>query len=298
MELFRQITANNIELKPYPFLKELAMEAYLMENGDVLKLDSENFNDVEILDAEIALKSGRKTSNGDGRIDILAKYGIDYLSIIELKTKEINIQTLEQLTDYLGEKDQLLSKYPDYWEEENEPQWIGVLVGSTISSELQNLISNGYETEDGIPIAAMTIKRYRSDNSDVYVITDTFFKYKYNNKDRSKFEFLNVEYNKARLVNAVVSNYIQNNPNTSYDQLEKLFPPILQNGSTGTFTTKENANEIFEKSGYKRFYIKPTELINLSDATIATSTQWGIDNIMNFVDHVNQNIPHLTIVSK
>lgn len=298
MELFRQITANNIELKPYPFLKELAMEAYLMENGDVLKLDSENFNDVEILDAEIALKSGRKTSNRDGRIDILAKYGIDYLSIIELKTNEINLQTLEQLSDYLKEKDQLITKYPEYWEEEHEPKWIGVLVGRTISNELQTLISNGYETEDGIPIAAMTIKRYRSDNSDVYVITDTFFKYKYHNKDRSKFEFLNIEYNKARLVNAVISNFAQNNPNVTYNELEKLFPQELQNGSTGIFTTKENANEVFEKSGYKRYYIKPVELINLSDSTIATSTQWGIDNIMNFVNHVNENFSNLKILGK
>ena len=43
MEIFRQITANNIELKEYPFLKELAMEAYLMENEDILKLDAEYF---------------------------------------------------------------------------------------------------------------------------------------------------------------------------------------------------------------------------------------------------------------
>lgn len=35
MEIFRQITANNIALKDYPFLKELAMEAYLMENEDI-----------------------------------------------------------------------------------------------------------------------------------------------------------------------------------------------------------------------------------------------------------------------
>lgn len=55
MEIFRQITANNIELKDYPFLKELAMEAYLMENEDILKLDTENFAEVTLLDAEIAL---------------------------------------------------------------------------------------------------------------------------------------------------------------------------------------------------------------------------------------------------
>ena len=49
MEIYRQTTANNIELKEYPFLKELAMEAYLMENEDTLKLDSENFAGVMVL---------------------------------------------------------------------------------------------------------------------------------------------------------------------------------------------------------------------------------------------------------
>lgn len=109
MEIFRQITANNIELKEYPFLKELAMEAYLIENEEILKLDNNNFNDVTVLDAEIALKSGRKTSNKDGRIDILAKYGMDYLAIVELKINEINQDTLNQLEDYLKEREQFTS---------------------------------------------------------------------------------------------------------------------------------------------------------------------------------------------
>ena len=117
MEIYRQITANNLELKEYPFLKELAMEAYLLENEEILSLDNSNFNDVTVLDAEIALKSGRKTSNRDGRIDILAKYGMDYLAIVELKINEINEETLAQLEDYLNEKEQLLSKYPEFWTE-------------------------------------------------------------------------------------------------------------------------------------------------------------------------------------
>ena len=66
------------------------MEAYLIENEDILKLDSENFADVTVLDVEIALKEGRKTSYKDGRIDILAKYGLDYLALVELKLNEIN----------------------------------------------------------------------------------------------------------------------------------------------------------------------------------------------------------------
>lgn len=287
MEIFRQITANNIELKSYPFLKELAMEAYLMENEDILKLDTENFADVTVLDAEIALKSGRKTSNRDGRIDILAKYGLDYLALIELKINEINDQSLLQLEDYLNERHQILTKHPEFWSEvENEPNWIGVLVGSSISPELQRKLQDGYSTANGIPIAGMILRRFRSIKNEIFVITDTFFKYNYTSRDFSKFEFKGEIYNKARLVNKVVRTFVEENPTISYAELEKKFPQSLQ-GSIGVFDTKENAQEIFDRTGHKRHYLKSDELIKLSDSIIATSNQWGLGNITHFVNHVN-----------
>ncbi len=49
-------------MKSYPFWNELAMEAYLLENEEILKLDEQNFSDVTVLDAEIALKKGRKSA--------------------------------------------------------------------------------------------------------------------------------------------------------------------------------------------------------------------------------------------
>ena len=288
MEIFRQITANNIELKEYPFLKELAMEAYLMENEEVLKLDSNNFSDVVVLDAEIALKSGRKTSNRDGRIDILAQYGIDYLSIVELKINEINDDTLFQLEDYLKEKNQILEKHPSFWDnKEQAPKWIGVLVGTSISPELQRKLQDGYQTQDGVAIAGLVIRRFRSSNNEIFVITDTFFKYNYSNRDFSKFKFKNKEYNKARLVNAVVKEYVDLNPSTTFADLKSVFPDHLQ-GSTGVFETHEKAQEIFDRTGHKRHYIKPEELIKLSDSTIATCNQWGTGNIESFVDLVNK----------
>lgn len=283
MEIFRQITANNIELKEYPFLKELAMEAYLMENEEVLKLDTGNFSDVSVLDAEIALKAERKTSNRDGRIDILAQYGIDYLSIVELKINEINEETLLQLEDYLDEKNQILEKHPSFWEDnEREPKWIGVLVGTSISPELQRKLQDGYQSKQGIPIAGLVIRRFRSSKNEIFVITDTFFKYNYSNRDFSKFRFKEKEYNKARLVNAVIKEYVENNPATTFADLKSLFPDRLQ-GSTGVFETYENAQEIYDRTGHKRHYIKPEELIKLSDSIIATSNQWGTANIGNFV---------------
>ena len=51
MHLFKQMTANNITLDEYPFRKELAMEAYLIENENILKLDNDIFSDPSIIDA-------------------------------------------------------------------------------------------------------------------------------------------------------------------------------------------------------------------------------------------------------
>ena len=291
MEIFKQITANNIELTEYPFLKELAMEAYLIENEGVLKLDNVNFSSPTVLDAEIALKRGRKTSDRDGRIDILVKYEMDYLAIVELKIKEINLDTLEQLEDYLGEKDQILESNHDYWKDDDlQPQWIGVLIGTSISAELQQKLQEGYKTDSGIPIAAMVIRRFRGQSNEIFVISDTFFNYNYTNRDLSKFLFNGFEYNKSRLVNEVVKAYVERNPNITYSELEKVFPSRIQ-GSMGVFTTQDNAKAIFDRTGHKRYYLKSDELIELSDGTIATCTQWGLSNIKTFIDHVhNLNI--------
>jgi len=291
MELFRQITANNIELKEYPFLKELAMEAYLMENEDILKLDDNNFADVNILDAEIALEKGRKTSNKNGRIDILAQYG-DYLAIIELKVNELDNKALKQLEDYLNEREQIITKYPDLWTEEITPNWIGVLVGSSITPDLQKKLQEGYTYKHNnvdIPIAGMLIRRFRNNHNEIYVITDTFFNFKYTKRNFSRYEFKGETYNKSRLVNAVLKAYVAENPDINYAELEKVFPKYLQ-GSLGVFTTKDAAQKIYDRTGHKRFYLKPEELISLADVIISTCNQWGRENIDKFIKHTNNKL--------
>jgi hypothetical protein len=284
MELYRQITANNVELKEYPFWKELAMEAYLLENEEILKLDKENFSEVTILDAEIALKKGRKT--GDGRIDILAKYSGEYIGIVEIKVKEINDDSLAQLQDYLNQKEQIIIENPEYWREDYAPKWIGVLIGTDISNSLRDKLSQGYEYL-GIPIAGMTLKRFKSSNNEIFVISDTFFKFKYLSKDYSKFIFNQKEYNKGRLVNAVIKHYLENNPNITFAELKSKFPDFIQ-GSFGVFDTIENAYSIYQRSGHKRHYIKPEEEIKLLDETIATSTEWNPWNIKEFLKQANK----------
>ena len=284
MNIFKQITANNIVLNEYPFWKELAMEAYLLENEEILRLDKENFSEVSVLDAEIHLKDGRRDRNG--RIDILAKYSAEYLAIVEIKLEEINDASLTQLEHYLDKKEQLLDDNKDYWTEEVSPKWVGILIGRRISSDLREKLLMGYKYGE-IPIAGITINRFRGDKNEIYVVSDTYFKFQYSSKDYSRFIFHGIKYNKARLVNAVIKFYVEKNPAITFAELMRVFPKSIQ-GSFGVFDTKENANDIFQRWGHKRHYIKPEEEIVLMDETICTCTQWNPVNIKSFLNTSNQ----------
>jgi len=286
MEIFKQITANGITLNEYPFIKELAMEAYLLENGDILKLDKTNFDSVSVLDEEIALKKGRKS--GDGRIDLLVKYSDEYLGIVELKLNEINEESLKQLENYLEQRTQILEMNTNYWENNTEPKWIGVLVGNEISSSLREKLLNGYVYKENIPIAGMTIRRFRSPSNEIFVVTDTFFKFKYGSKDFSRFKFNGVSYNKGRLVNAVIKKMVEDNPEITFSELKLKFPDKIQ-GSMGVFDLKEKAEEIYERTSRSRHHIKPDEIIQLTDnILISTSTQWNPENIRAFIEQAKK----------
>lgn len=289
MQVFRQFTANNITLQPYPFLKELAMEAYLIENESILQLDESDFSDVEILDAEIALKEGRKSANRDGRIDILARYGADYLGIVELKLEELRLEHLQQLEDYLEQSHQILEKYPEYWKQENrKPKWIGILVGKSADKELIDKLRASYKYKGEIPIGIITLNRFKNRSSnEIIVVSDSYFNFSYSNKDYSKFKFNGLELNKGRLVNEVLRFYVGLNPTITFDQLEEAFPKFIQ-GSLGVFSTVDEAEQIKETTGYKRHYIDSQKIIELADSQIATCTEWNPNNISKFINRARE----------
>jgi hypothetical protein len=290
VQLFKHLTANDVHLEPFPFKRELSMEAYLVENERVLSLDGDTFSNVEIIEAELTLKQGRKSKNTDGRIDILATYSQEYIAVVELKIGQLDSIHLEQLEDYLQQKQQILEQYPDILNKESAlfVKWIGVLVGTSIDSVLASKLSSGYITQSGIQIAALTVQRFRGTDGSVYVTTDTYFNGAISRRDTSKYKFDGAVYGKGRLVLAIIKRHVESNPEISFAELEKAFPQSCQ-GSVGVFTTIEKANEIKTTTGRKRHFLNADEVIKLSDSTIAISDQWNPVNIDRFIQQAVKN---------
>jgi len=294
MKILKHLTANDIQLTPFPFLRELSMEAYIIENEGVLCLEDENFSSVEIVEAELSIKGGRSSKDTDGRIDILALYSEEHIGIIELKLGELNKSHLEQLEEYLEKKDEVLKKYGDALPNDTQtaPKWVGILVGSSIDSDLARRVRMGYKAKNDIPIAALTIQRFRGSDGQIYVVTDTYSGIKVDSKHRGKYIFNEETYPKGRLVFAVIKHHINKQPNLKYSDLEASFPRKCQADLGATRLKKTNsvfdrievAQKIYTETTYKRHFLKPEELVKLADCTIAVSNQWGKDNISSFIE--------------
>jgi hypothetical protein len=291
MYLHKHVSANNVPITNFPFQREIAMEAYLVENPAVLSMETDGFNDVDILKCEVTLIDGRIDRNTDGRIDILAKYGQEYLAVVELKLGELTETHLLQLESYLKERQRIIQKFPDIWDTavSKYPKWIGVMIGETINPDLMLKIRKGYYYDTDIPIAALTINRYKGKDGNVYVITDTYFIEKVKNKDYTKYIFNKQAFGKSRLVLAVIKDFVEQNSTITFSQLAEKFPNKLQGYET--FTTEIKAKQKKDR----RNFIEPDELITLADETIAVSTQWGIVNITPFIEHCKKMNIEITI---
>ena len=285
MQLYRQITANNIKLNEMPFQRELSMEAYLIENPEVLALDTDELSTVTVLDEEVPIPEGRPSRGRDGRIDLIVEYGESTFGVLELKLGELTDRHLQQLEDYmgnLGRLETLLRKYSDA----DEVKFVGVLVGAAISADLREKIERGYAINETIPLAALTLRRYRGGDNNIYVVTDTYFHNVSRQFDRTQYRYHGNVVGKNRLVLAVLKQHVESNPDMTFSQLEQAFPKRLQ-GTYGCFDSVAQADNIYGR-GRKRHFLKAEELIDVKDETIAICTQWGKGNIGAFIKRADE----------
>lgn len=87
---------------------------------------------------------------------------------------------------------------------------------------------------------------------------------------------------KNQLAYAIVSSYIKQHPDTTFEELESIFPPQLQ-GSFGVVRTLDYIRE----KGYKgrRYFDESDEILKSSNGiSFVVSTQWGKENLPNIID--------------
>jgi len=99
-------------------------------------------------------------------------------------------------------------------------------------------------------------------------------------RDSSKYKFNGQEYGKGPLVRAVVSQYVADNPKTSYEKLKEVFPDTLLK-RFGIFQDVNEAKTIGGKG--IRYFMKPDQVIKLADREVVVCNQFTLDNIQSFL---------------
>lgn len=301
--MYKQASSNNITLDPYPFPSELGMEAYLMDNPSILKLDDRKYGKPQIIECEMSIGkcTNRKTR---GRIDMVVRYGEDLFGILELKKHALDKDTLFQLCDYLAEREKIVEaiNQSDAVEVDLDPEnvkFVGVLVGGYIDDELRkempitdlknnNLLKEhprqqtiqGYTDQ----ISAIMLERFRNPHTCEIVVLSTPI-VKTSVKDTTKYQIDGEgRYGKAKLVHEIVKRYVKQHPEASIDRLEKIFPTPRLIRTLGVFAEAQVA-----KKRADRYYADRKMLIALGDGVkIATCNQWAKESIDEFIANVEK----------
>ena len=301
--MYKQASSNNITLDSYPFPSELGMEAYLMDNPSILKLDDRKYGEPQIIECEMSIGkcTNRKTR---GRIDMVVRYGENLFGILELKKHALDTDTLFQLCDYLAEREKIVEaiNQSDAVEVDLDPEnvkFVGVLVGGYIDDELRkempitdlknnNLLKEhprqqtiqGYTDQ----ISAITLERFRNPHTCEIVVLSTPI-VKTSVKDTTKYQIDGEgRYGKAKLVHEIVKRYVKQHPEASIDRLEKIFPTPRLIRTLGVFAEAQVA-----KKRADRYYADRKMLIALGDGVkIATCNQWAKESIDEFIANVEK----------
>lgn len=268
MQISSHFTANGLLLEEFPFKSELAMAGYLADNPEVISLDRENYFNVTILETEKALDIGRT--------DLIADYNGEIKAVIEIKKGLLDENAKKQLEGYLGQ----IRKIDPY----SSSKLIGVLVGSSLAEDVRKSILSGANFE-GIPIAALVVRRFRSKDGQIFVLTDSFFDISKATRDYTKY-FVNQSnpLTKNRLVLEVIKSYLKANPELTFDELSSIFSWKIQgNQKLGIVILYDHARLIMENDR-PRHFLDDNDLLRLKcGQVVSVCNQWGKDNIEGFL---------------
>ena len=239
MEAHSSVSVNNVKLEPAPFLTELVMEAYLIENPSVLQL--KGYDSVRLQAFECAWTKG---DNKKGRIDLLLSYDRETLAVAELKKGLLDDPAFNQLKDYF--KDEC---YKDccfeFLDGVGNPKWIGILVGSGITPELKSsLEKSNFMLSKDIPIYVLLLNRYK-DADNRFVVFSELLGNK-NSRSNIKYNFNGKDYGISRFVLALVKACLDKGMVKT--DIEKLVAGLSISKSRPFICPLQEALEINEKS--------------------------------------------------
>lgn len=108
---------------------------------------------------------------------------------------------------------------------------------------------------------------------------------KSSSKDYTRYLFNNQEFNKRKLVLAVIKKWIAENSPQNFEELIRTFPQSLHRGNL--FVTKIEAEEISQRqNGKRRYFLEEDEVIYFPDSSYyAVSNQWNKDSVSAFIEH-------------
>jgi len=297
MNIYSHYSASGSKLEPFPFIAELAMEGYLVENPEILKLSDDTDDDgIQIIEIE---KEWKKKEEGRGRIDLLVSYGDSAYAIVELKNDVLTSEAFAQLKDYFEDETHLKAVSKSLFDsfeleskEANKFQWLGVLVGTGISAELKAEIEK-YNSNTDKPFAVIILNRYKSGNQ-IFTHTDIAVRPK-KSRDHSVYVFNGGKYKKGRLVLAMIQSYAEKNFGrlTAPDLMGLLSlsgkpihiggKPILINYDDAVNDSKRpNANG----NAYRYYFIKPEEAVVFDGGIKLAVLDWWTKNDRHVIEKI------------
>lgn len=103
------------------------------------------------------------------------------------------------------------------------------------------------------------------------------------NRDLTKYRFQGQTYGKGRLVLAVVSFFVEQNPDLTLEELRSKFPNRLQ----GNRVIEDLAVLSDPAKRNRRYFAKPDEVIHLANEgrSVVVCSQWGL-NTRDFINYV------------
>jgi hypothetical protein len=107
---------------------------------------------------------------------------------------------------------------------------------------------------------------------------------------RTKYKFDNNIYGAGRLVLAVIRKICADKPNCNLEDLQKIFPKQILS-SFEVITTRVEAENILERSGHRRHFLNPTDIIVLADnQKLSVCTQWSQYATNSFIQYIPKDL--------